>query len=93
MRIGPEIPDLQGTSTDRATSSSRAGQATRAASPAESDASPDEMDTVSISSLTTSALQTPAVRQDMVASLQQSYASGQYRLDPNGIAAAMLGEA
>lgn len=90
MRIGPEIPDLQGTSTDRTASSSPAGQTTRAASTAESDAFPEDM--VSVSSLTARALQTPAVRQDVVASLQQSYASGQYRLDPSAIAAAMLGD-
>jgi anti-sigma28 factor (negative regulator of flagellin synthesis) len=48
---------------------------------------------VSVTSLTTQALQTPAVRQDVVNSLQQSFASGQYRLDPSAMAAAMLGEA
>jgi len=91
MRIGPDIPDLQGASTDRTANSSPAGPATQAASPAENDTFPEDM--VSVSSMTARALQTPAVRQDLVASLQQSYATGQYRLDPNAIAAAMLGQA
>ena len=91
MRIGPDIPDLQGASTARTASSSPAGQTTGAASTAGTDTFPEDM--VSVSSLTARALQTPAVRQDLVDGLQLSYASGQYCLDPNAIAAAMLGEA
>jgi anti-sigma28 factor (negative regulator of flagellin synthesis) len=91
MRIGSQISDLQGASTPRTAGSSPAAQATRAASNAVTDTFLEDM--VSVSSLTTRALQTPAVRQDVVDSLQQSYASGQYGLDPSAIAAAMLGEA
>lgn len=91
MRISSDIPDPQGVSTARTADSSPAAQATRAASTEQTDTFPE--DRVSVSSLTAKALQTPSVRQDVVASLQQSYASGQYRLDPSAIAAAMVGEA
>jgi len=91
MRIGPDIPGLQGASTARTASSSPAGQTARAASTAETDTFPEDM--VSVSSLTARALQTPEVRQDLVDGLQQSYDSGHYSLDPSAIAAAMLGEA
>lgn len=49
-------------------------------------------DTVSLSSLTTQTLQMPEVRQDKVDSLRQMIANGEYRVDPNQIADAMLSE-
>lgn len=90
MRIGSQIPDLQGAST-APTADSSPVQATQASSTPETDTFPEDM--VSVSSLTARALQTPSVREDLVAGFQQSYASGQYYLDPSAIAAAMLGEA
>lgn len=90
MRIGSNIPDLQGVSTDRTESSSSANKA-RAASTEESESFPE--DTVSISTLTARALQSPEVRQDKVDSLRQSVSSGEYQVDPSAIAAAMVGEA
>lgn len=90
MRIGPNIPDFQGVSTDR-TESSLSASRTNDVSAAESEGYPE--DTVTISALTAKALQTPEVRQEKVDSLRQSVASGQYQLDPNAIAEAMVSQA
>lgn len=46
----------------------------------------------SVSSLVTQALNTPDIRQDIVESLQQAIGSGQYQLDPDQIAGAMIDE-
>jgi len=91
MRIGPNIPDLQDVSTERAEGSTAAASKARAVSSEESESFPE--DTVTISSLTNQALQMPEVRQDMVDSLSQSVSSGQYELEPGMIAAAMVGQA
>lgn len=45
-----------------------------------------------ISSLVSEAMNTPAIRQDKVQSLQQAIANGQYQLDPHQIAGAMIDE-
>jgi flagellar biosynthesis anti-sigma factor FlgM len=91
MRIGPNVTDLRSVSTDRAENSSATSAKTRVESfePSESFAE----DTVSISSLAAKAMQTPPIRQDKVESLRQSVASGQYELDPDAIASAMVGQA
>lgn len=49
-------------------------------------------DSTSVSSLVSTALSSPEVRQDKVAGLQQSINSGQYQLDPGKIAASILDE-
>ncbi len=49
-------------------------------------------DTQSLSSLVTAALSTPEIRDDKVASLQQSVNNGTYQLDPNAIAGSMIDE-
>jgi len=49
-------------------------------------------DKVTLSSLATQALAQPEVRQSLVDSLRQSISSGQYKLDPSGIADAILSE-
>jgi flagellar biosynthesis anti-sigma factor FlgM len=90
MRIESNISDLQGISTDRTESPSSANKA-RTASTEESESFPE--DTVSISTLTAKALQSPEVRQDKVDSLQQSVSNGEYQIEPSAIAAAMVGEA
>lgn len=46
----------------------------------------------SVDSLVSAAMNTPEIRQDKVASLQQSISSGQYQLDPQKIAASMIDE-
>ncbi len=49
-------------------------------------------DTASVSSLVSTALNTPEVRQDTVDSLRQAIGNGQYPVDPASVAAAMVGE-
>lgn len=88
MRIGLNSPDPQGVSTETAATSSAAAGKTRLACGEHGDSFPE--DTVTISSLALRALQTPDIRQDQVASLQQNVADGHYELDPSAIAEAML---
>jgi flagellar biosynthesis anti-sigma factor FlgM len=88
MRIGSNIPDLQVVSTARPGAASAAAGQARQVSPDES--ASDPQDVVSVSVLTSQALQTPEIRQDQVDSLEQSVLSGEYRLDPGQIASAML---
>jgi negative regulator of flagellin synthesis FlgM len=49
-------------------------------------------DSSSVSSLVSSAMNSPEIREDKVASLRQAIDSGQYRLDPNAIASSMIDE-
>lgn len=46
----------------------------------------------SVQSMVSQALKTPEVRQDRVQSLKQSIASGEYKLDANKIAGAIISE-
>jgi negative regulator of flagellin synthesis FlgM len=45
-----------------------------------------------LSSLVNDAMSSPEIRQDKVQSLQQAVSSGQYKLDPDKIAGAMIDE-
>lgn len=49
-------------------------------------------DTQSLSSLVSKVLSSPEIRDDKVASLQQSINSGNYKLDPQAIAGSMIDE-
>jgi flagellar biosynthesis anti-sigma factor FlgM len=49
-------------------------------------------DTTSVSSLVSTALSLPEVRQDKVDNLRQAIGDGGYQVDPASIAAAMVGE-
>jgi flagellar biosynthesis anti-sigma factor FlgM len=49
-------------------------------------------DTASLSSLVATAMSSPEVREDKVASLQQSISSGTYEINPNAIAGSMIDE-
>lgn len=49
-------------------------------------------DTQSLSSLVGTAMSSPEIRQDKVASLQQAINSGNYKLDPQEIAGSMVDE-
>ncbi len=89
MRIGPNLANVQGLSSDRAENSSANG---RAVSEAIGGSENFPEDTVSITSLTSKAMQTPVVREDQVESLRQSVMNGTYELNPRAIAAAMVGE-
>ena len=46
----------------------------------------------SVDSLVSTAMNSPEIRENKVASLQQAISSGQYKLDPHAIAASMLDE-
>ena len=46
----------------------------------------------SVQSLVSAAMKSPEIREDKVASLQQAISSGQYKLDPQKIAASMIDE-
>ena len=48
------------------------------------------LDTLSVSSLTTQAMESPSVRQDRVEALRQQVQNGEYNLDANKIAQAIL---
>jgi len=88
MRIGPDIPDLQVVSTTRLGVPSAAANKARQISPDETDGGLE--DKLSISALTTQALQTPEIRQGQVDNLERIVSEGEYRLDPGQIASAML---
>ena len=49
-------------------------------------------DTQSLSSLVSSALNSPEIREEKVASLQEAISSGNYKLDPQAIAGSMIDE-
>ncbi len=49
-------------------------------------------DTQSLSSLVSTAMNSPEIRQDKVDSLKQSVSNGTYQLDPSKIAASMIDE-
>jgi len=49
-------------------------------------------DSSSVSSLAAKAMNTPEIRENLVASLRQSISSGQYKLDPSAIASSMIDE-
>jgi len=88
MRIGLNPPDPQGIASEQASSAvvGRTGKASTESTDSFSG------DTLTLSTLAGRALQMPEVRQEKVASLQQSIAAGQYKIDAGSIAAAMLGE-
>jgi len=88
MRIELNPPDPQGVSTEQTSTSSAVRNAGQA--PGEG-ADTFSSDTVTLSALASRALQMPEVRQEQVDSLRQSIASGQYVVDAQGIASAMLG--
>ena len=49
-------------------------------------------DSSSVSSLVGKAMNSPEIRQDMVANLKQAVSSGQYKLDPTAITSSMIDE-
>jgi len=89
MRIGLNPPDPQRVSTEQTSTSSAAVRQTGKAPGEEADTF--SSDTVTLSALASRALQMPEVRQEQVDSLRQSIASGQYTVDAQSIASAMLG--
>ncbi|MGA2534432.1 MAG: flagellar biosynthesis anti-sigma factor FlgM [Terracidiphilus sp.] len=49
-------------------------------------------DSSSVSSLVSTAMSSPEIREDKVSFLKQSIDSGQYKIDPNEIASSMIDE-
>ena len=104
MRIGLNAPDPQSVSTEQAsisadqvkkpstaaTSLSQPALASASASTSDSETSGLSQDRVTLSALASQALGLPEVRQGAVDSLRQSISNGQYKLDPNSIADAIL---
>jgi negative regulator of flagellin synthesis FlgM len=86
MRIELSLPQPTEVSTNRASNSPVSSQSASAASPTDNFSG----DTVSLSSLSAQALQLPDVRQDKIDTLRQQIASGQYQVDPQKIADAIL---
>jgi negative regulator of flagellin synthesis FlgM len=86
MRIGLNIPNPPEVSTGRASTSSASPNAVSSTSGADNFSG----DTVSLSSLAARALQLPDVRQDKVDSLRQQIATGEYSVDSQKTADAML---
>jgi flagellar biosynthesis anti-sigma factor FlgM len=89
--------DLYNSATSQLSSEATSAQASASnLSAAQSSAAEDrttlKSGSSSVGSLVSQAMNTPAVRADKVASLQQAISSGQYELDPHKIAASMLDE-
>ena len=89
MRIGLNPADQQPIAADQTKKSSTA--VTNQSEPLPvNDEFAFSQDRVTLSALATQAMATPESRQSQVDSLRQSVSSGQYQLDPNEIADALL---
>lgn len=86
MRIGPKTTDLSEISAERTSTYRSSGQSSA------SQADKFSGDTVSLGTLTARALQMPEVRQSKIDSLRQSIANGEYNVDPQKTADAMLSD-
>ena len=89
MRIGLNQPDPQSISAEQAKKSSTTATNQPEQAPS-ADKTVVSQDRVTLSALASQALGMPEVRQGQVDSLKQSINKGQYKLDPNQIADAML---
>lgn len=72
--------------------SQAAGAQNASVAPREEDRATLVSDAGSVSSLVSAAMSSPEIRADKVATLQQAISSGNYKLDPAGIAASMIDE-
>jgi flagellar biosynthesis anti-sigma factor FlgM len=90
MRIGLNTPDPQSVSAEQAKKSSTTATTTQPAPTSTSDKTALTHDRVTLSALASQALGLPEVRQATVDSLRQSINNGQYRLDSNESADAIL---
>jgi flagellar biosynthesis anti-sigma factor FlgM len=77
-------------SSEQSSQQVSAQNAAKSGQPSGEDRATLTSDSTSVGSLVSTALASPEVRQDLVASLRQSVASGQYDLDPNKIAGSMI---
>ncbi|MFZ3264123.1 MAG: flagellar biosynthesis anti-sigma factor FlgM [Terriglobales bacterium] len=88
MRIGLNAPHPPEISTDRTPTSATSTQSASGAQPVDKFSG----DSVSLNSLAARALQLPDVRQDRIDSLRQQLASGEYQVEPQKVAAAMMND-
>jgi negative regulator of flagellin synthesis FlgM len=70
----------------------KAGNAAPVQSGAAEDRTTLTSGSASVESLVSAAMNTPEIRQDKIAALQQAISNGSYKLDPQQIAASMLDE-
>ncbi len=91
MRIGLNTNDPQSVSAAQTTKSSAAATNQLGLAIA-GDKTTLSQDKVTLSALSTLALGQPGVRQNLVDRLKESINSGQYNLDPNAIADAILNQ-
>lgn len=76
-------PDPKKVSANRVNTSSLSGSEDRTSF---------KSDTQSLNSLVSTAMSSPEIRDDKVASLQQAISSGNYKLDPQAIAGSIIDE-
>lgn len=86
MRI--DLNNVLMTGVERDGQTRKAGKAPSA--PSVEDKTSLSSDALSVSSLTTQAMEAPSVRQDRVEALRQKVQNGEYNLDANKIAQAIL---
>ena len=79
-------------SSEQTAQQAKAQNAGKSGQPAGEDRATLSSDSTSVGSLVTTALNSPSVRQDKVDALRQAVNSGQYQIDPDKIAAAMIDE-
>jgi len=89
--------DLSNTQASQIASESSSQQVSQGTSPAAVSGSDEDhatltSDSGAVGSLVSAAMNTPEMRDDKIASLQQAIANGQYDLDPEKIAASMIDE-
>ena len=93
MRVDLSNPAAGPISNDPSSQALGTQNARNASAPAlEEDRTTLTSDPGSVSALVSTAMSSPEIREDKVASLQQAIASGQYDLDPAKTAASMLDE-
>lgn len=88
--------DLSNTQASQIASEASSQQVSQGTTPAavggDQDRTTLTSDSGAVSSLVSAAMNTPEMREDKIASLQQAIANGQYELDPEKIAASMIDE-
>ena len=88
MRINLNSPVPEGVATEK--SDKTVGAARHIAGSSQVSEGTHSEDTVRLTGLASHAMSMPAVRQDLVAQLRQAIQNGQYSVDPQKIADAML---
>lgn len=90
MRIDLFNSSASELSSEQASQKPRVGNSTSLDAAHGEDRATLTSDKVSVGSLVSTAMNSPAVRQDKVDSLKQAVSSGQYELNPGKIAASMI---